>query len=159
MREATTQAVGSLDCPRLMEMKMCIRGDNCMEYSWELSSWTSCLVNNGLDNCGVLGPVTEPLVFSCEVPCDVDCLLSDWSPWSSCSKTCGLGKFNHVMSVFCFLIGHPSQRKRDRFIVQQFLGNGRPCPTSLMQTKPCFNQGCYSWNVSDWSPCATQGGG
>lgn len=24
-----------------------------MEYSWELASWTTCLVNNGRDDCGV----------------------------------------------------------------------------------------------------------
>ena len=42
------------DCsPALRDAKVCIRGDNCFEYSWELSDWTSCLINDGSEVCGV----------------------------------------------------------------------------------------------------------
>ena len=37
----------------LHEQRVCIRGDNCIEYSWQLSDWTSCLVNGGFEQCGV----------------------------------------------------------------------------------------------------------
>ena len=42
------------DCaPALRDARVCIRGDNCFEYSWELSDWTSCLINDGSEVCGV----------------------------------------------------------------------------------------------------------
>ncbi|XP_033731850.1 thrombospondin type-1 domain-containing protein 7A-like isoform X2 [Pecten maximus] len=163
-RESAAYSEYQSTCPPLTESRHCIRGENCIEYSWELAQWTTCLVNNGLDDCGVghkeryaicknhfgrvvdnklckyvHGQVTEPLVVSCEIPCDVDCLLSDWSPWSACSKSCGLGT-----------------KKRNRSIVQQYIGNGRPCPTILSQAMHCFSRGCYKWEISDWSLCSTQ---
>lgn len=39
-------------CPGLFEELFCIRGDNCVEYYWKMTDWTSCLVNNGHDECG-----------------------------------------------------------------------------------------------------------
>ncbi|XP_052094228.1 thrombospondin type-1 domain-containing protein 7B-like isoform X2 [Mytilus californianus] len=154
------------NCPEVRETKPCIKNDNCIEYYWEWSSWTTCLINNGMDNCGVghkerylicknhfghnvdsefcevdADPVSEPSVVSCEEVCDVDCLVSDWSSWSSCSKKCGLGV-----------------SQRERTIVEQFSRNGRPCPDMLKQKKPCFQQGCYSWTVSVWSNCTSQFG-
>ncbi|XP_070183544.1 thrombospondin type-1 domain-containing protein 7A-like, partial [Littorina saxatilis] len=153
------------DCaPALQDVKVCIKGDNCFEYSWELSDWTSCLINDGSEVCGVghkerfamcrddagqrvedyrctelFGPMTEPLVVSCEIPCDNDCLLSEWSDWSMCSENCGLG----VTS-------------RYRTTVQAPVGNGRRCPEHLEESRPCFKQGCYQWLVTDWSSCRNQ---
>ena len=41
--------------------------------------------------------VTESSEESCHVSCPVDCVVADWSTWSHCSRTCGLGKQNiHV---------------------------------------------------------------
>jgi len=55
--------------------------------------------------CGAASPLsTEP----CTVACPGDCLLSDWSPWSSCSQTCSTGRaadagfrtrFRHILAV------------------------------------------------------------
>ncbi|XP_053409281.1 thrombospondin type-1 domain-containing protein 7A-like isoform X2 [Mercenaria mercenaria] len=153
-------------CPILLDERFCIRGDNCVEYTWILTDWTSCLVNNGQDECGVghkerypvcqdqtgrivddelcvlaLGESTELLVVACQIPCDVDCLLTEWSPWSECSSTCDLG-----------------EQLRMRDIVEEPRGNGRQCPGIFEQRKPCFVQGCYTWIVSDWSECTNQKG-
>ncbi|KAH9496076.1 Thrombospondin type-1 domain-containing protein 7A [Bulinus truncatus] len=148
-------------CVQQQDERTCERQVNCIEYSWELSDWTSCLVNEGRSDCGVghkerfaicrnevgekvenyrcqklFGPVTEPLVVSCEIPCDYDCLLSDWSEWTPCSVSCGLGK-----------------TLRKRTVLQSPMGNGRKCPEKNEQSKSCFNKGCYRWHASEWSEC------
>ncbi|KAL8558647.1 hypothetical protein ACOMHN_022569 [Nucella lapillus] len=157
----------SSDCSSaLQDVRVCIRGDNCFEYSWELSDWTTCLINDGSAVCGVghkeryalcrndggqrvedyrcselFGPMTERLVVSCEIPCDNDCLLSDWSDWTLCSVACGLG-----VTI------------RYRTTVQAPIGNGRKCPSNMEEKRPCFKQGCYQWQVTPWSACRTQTG-
>lgn len=43
----------SQTCSAQKEDRLCEKWTNCMEYTWELSDWTSCLVNYGSADCGV----------------------------------------------------------------------------------------------------------
>ncbi|KAK7474871.1 hypothetical protein BaRGS_00033873, partial [Batillaria attramentaria] len=166
LRYPSQYSIGSEDCAPAQDVKVCIKGENCFEYSWELSDWTSCMINDGSEACGtghkerfamcrneagqrvydvkcmeLFGKMTQPDVVNCQVPCDDDCLLSDWSDWSICSKTCDLGV-----------------TRRYRTVVRAPVGNGRKCPDQMEQTRPCFRQGCYNWQVTEWSSCRTQHG-
>lgn len=50
----------------------------------------------------------------------IDCKLSPWGPWSTCSALCGSGK-----------------RLRSRFIVQMPQNGGKPCDKKLTRTQRC----------------------
>mmetsp|Transcript_41882 Transcript_41882/g.76103 ORF Transcript_41882/g.76103 Transcript_41882/m.76103 type:complete len:373 (-) Transcript_41882:29-1147(-) len=66
----------------------------------------------------------------------VDCLLSDWQPWSRCQRA------------------EPNQsksRNRSRDIVRSNSGGGLPCQGQLTQQEACK---CILSEWSDWSPCA-----
>lgn len=79
---------------------------------------------------------------ACLIPCPQDCVVSEYSPWTSCSKTCGTGLRNRVRSV----------------LVPPLFG-GTVCPnlTEFQSCKPgpCTGpEGMYSLRVGTWSPCA-----
>ncbi|KAL3836955.1 hypothetical protein ACJMK2_022357 [Sinanodonta woodiana] len=112
---------------------------DCVMSDW--SRWSDCSTSYHNMCEKFIGPFHEPLVATCQVPCDTDCLLTHWTSWTECSHTCGLGTSS-----------------RTRAIVQEPQGNGRACPTSLKQNKPCLNQGCYFWVVSPWSECTSEVG-
>lgn len=48
------------------------------------------------------------------------------------------------------------QSVRTRRILQEAHEEGRPCPNQLTQTKPCAIRPCYTWLLSDWSPCTVE---
>lgn len=50
------------------------------------------------------------------------------------------------------------QSVRSRRILHEAHEEGRPCPLQLTQTKPCPIRPCYTWLLSDWSPCTVEVG-
>lgn len=72
--------------------------------------------------------------------CDQDCLLSDWTPWTNCSKLCN--------------VGHES---RVRKALRPPLGEGS-CPdeksTERLQTLPCGKKACNTLLPSPKAKCS-----
>ncbi|OXU19347.1 hypothetical protein TSAR_016796 [Trichomalopsis sarcophagae] len=50
----------------------------------------------------------------------VDCVVSDWSPWTACSVTCGTGRVTS-----------------SRYITRQPANGGKPCPKRLQRRARC----------------------
>jgi len=67
-------------------------------------------------------PMPIPLIISNQA--SVNCVVSDWSPWSTCSATCGGG-----------------MQTQTRTITTPAVGTGTVCPI-LSQTRPCQTQPC-----------------
>jgi len=77
-----------------------------------------------------VSPPEPPLIISNQP--SVDCAVSEWGPWSSCTSTCGGGT-----------------QKQTRTIVTRPIGTGLACP-ALSQTQLCNTQSC-SFNVIPFS--------
>lgn len=77
---------------------------------------------HGGDACGE----TQEVVGCNQQACDKDCVLADWTVWSSCSKPCDLG-----------------HRQRFQNILEPKVGQGK-CPTTAerQQSKVCNAQAC-----------------
>ena len=56
----------------------------------------------------------------------VDCVMGDWTDWSSCSKTCN---------------DHGS-RMRSREIIQPRMNGGRKCPSQPEERRDCNKDYC-----------------
>uniref|UniRef100_A0A8C9U5U9 Thrombospondin type-1 domain-containing protein 7A n=1 Tax=Scleropages formosus TaxID=113540 RepID=A0A8C9U5U9_SCLFO len=153
------------DCPGPGQTESCVLNSTCFSYRYNLSDWSTCLLSESaicgqgvrmrqldcvrsdgkvvdLSVCEELGLRKQwKLTTTCVVDCPVNCLLSEWTPWSECSLTCGL----------------QGQMVRSRSVIQPAHEQGRPCPSQLSQTKPCPIRPCYSWLLSEWSSCRTEG--
>ncbi|CAG2196063.1 Tenascin-R,Ryncolin-2,Ficolin-3,Veficolin-1,Ryncolin-1,Fibrinogen C domain-containing protein 1-A,Fibrinogen C domain-containing protein 1,Fibrinogen C domain-containing protein 1-B,Fibroleukin,Ficolin-2,Tenascin,Ficolin-1,Fibrinogen-like protein A,Ryncolin-3,Angiopoietin-related protein 7,Angiopoietin-4,Ryncolin-4 [Mytilus edulis] len=75
---------------------------------------------------------------NCDMEISQDCKLSDWTTWSICSKSCGMG----------------GEQKRYRHIVIQQRGNGKPCQGNKVENKTCFKRCCNgAFECKDSSEC------
>ncbi|XP_043922260.1 SCO-spondin-like [Protopterus annectens] len=69
-----------------------------------------------------------------EIGCG-DCILSSWSAWSSCTKTCGIGR-----------------RFRQKEVLRKALPGGK-CQSAIFDSRSCFIQACpVNGGWSSWSP-------
>jgi hypothetical protein len=58
-------------------------------------------------------------------PCPVDCVMSEWSEFGACSKSCGTG-----------------EQSQTRSVITESQHGGSECPTELSQSQECFIQDC-----------------
>lgn len=145
-RPAGSQACNEHPCPI-----------DCEWTAW--TSWSDCSVScgdgtqtrersvaqealHGGAECA--GPSEETQACS-EEPCPVDCEVSAWTDWSTCSAPCGGGG-----------------KLRFRSVTQEPLYGGAPCP-SLIDDAPCNGHPCpvdCEWSAwTAWGACSESCGG
>ncbi|RWS10095.1 spondin-1-like isoform X3, partial [Dinothrombium tinctorium] len=101
----------------------------------------SKIMPNKTPNMNSYAPLTQKFVDNQPV---VDCVVTEWSEWSPCSKTCG-----------------PNGRKtRRRQIKLSPQNGGKPCPSKLVQRRKCKNNppcpvDCILGPWMEWGPCST----
>ena len=138
----------------------------CPVYHWETSGWSECTIKDGSASCGVglrerfiycieesidgslkhvssekCNSSQEPSSLgSCEVQCNQDCVMSEWSSWGQCpNDTCET------------LYAH-----RNRTILID--GEGNSCP-HIIEYRKCPPIPCASWIPTAWpSVCFPSGG-
>ena len=134
----------------------CSIGVNCalIRLNWE--PWSSCQFTSE-DQCGSgyemrrancyrgtnltatsACQLTQPVETRARtVECDEDCVVSEWTVWSSCDATCGV-----------------ANRSRYRRVLNQPVRNGKSCPNVTAQSKPCDYLPCARWFAENWLACA-----
>ena len=171
-------AAGGRACPVLSEDGSCGRlrcPVDCQVGSW--GPWSACGATCGLPSGSFqwrqrrvqkparFGGVDCPVLVekrSCGVdllPCPEDCVLSSWSGWSPCSKSCSHEKWT-LMSVV--LLGG-GVHTRTRSIVNSAKHGGKAC-AAAEDTKPCDTVpcpvNCELSSFTPWGACDhTCGGG
>jgi len=76
-------------------------------------------------------------------PCPVDCVVSDWGDWSTCSAQCSVTISGQTRN--------PSQY-RSRSITVESLNGGALCPSELQQTQFCNQVDCATY-CNKYSTC------
>ena len=141
-------------------MPSCAEDSDCMVSTWDPWSHCSCSCNGirernrhiayargqgqpcdnmplkAIEHCNPIEGEKPP--YGCNQR-PSDCIIGDWTEWSDCSSTCGVGQ---------------QERKRD--ILQQAQAGGKACDGNLMVTqqcnlKPCVEEGTKDCHVGPWS--------
>ncbi|XP_076059531.1 thrombospondin type-1 domain-containing protein 7B-like [Oratosquilla oratoria] len=166
-REILRRPVGNINvsCPPLTEEERCVVGESCWRFLWRVANWTSC-IPLGQSSCGegvrnrpvkcvrsdgthvndrMCPRETRPTPGEtwCYVDCPIDCEVTPWTPWDDSKCSCG---------------ENPGEMTRQRYISVNPSERGRPCPASLLQTRPCPALPCYTWERGPWSGCRLEGG-
>uniref|UniRef100_A0A8C3XB83 Thrombospondin type-1 domain-containing protein 7B n=1 Tax=Catagonus wagneri TaxID=51154 RepID=A0A8C3XB83_9CETA len=147
-------------CPHLVESVPC---EDPLCYRW-LTSEGICIPDHGKcglghrvlkavcqdergeDVSGSLCPAPPPPEqMACEIPCRMDCVLSEWTEWSSCSQSCSNKNSD-------------GKQSRSRMILALAGEGGNPCPPSqtLQEYRSCNDHSCMQlyWETSPWGPCS-----
>ncbi|AWP15681.1 putative thrombospondin type-1 domain-containing protein 7A-like [Scophthalmus maximus] len=162
-RRITNEPTGGPgNCPHLVEAVPC---DEPICYDWQLVGLDQCVPederpcgagtqlaevqcvnsNGEVVDSSLCSSSAAPKPVPCEVPCSRDCVLSDWTPWSTCSQTCSSktieGKQMRIRSILAYNAGE----------------GGIPCPnsSSLQEVRNCNEHACtvYHWQTGSWGPC------
>ena len=85
-----------------------------------------------------------PKETSCRTPCQGDCIVTDWSLWSSCFASCTVKN----QSMFDF-----GTRIRTRHVLKEADAFGRKCPLNLVETGICYDPKCFtfSWKTASYA--------
>lgn len=124
----------------LQPPSVCTRGEEGIQ-----TREVSCVQKSGEPAQDAICEYFEPkprLEQACLIPCPQDCVVSNFSVWTPCSKTCGLGLQNRI-----------------RFVLAPPLFGGAACPNltefQTCQLKQCEgDEGLYSLRVGPWGPCS-----
>jgi len=124
---------------------------NCQMSSW--SSWSTCHASCGSlssqhrtryvrvhASCGGGCPYSSTETRTCYGNSPVNCMISSWSSWSSCSATrCGVQGF----------------QRRTRSITRSPGCGGAACPNNMQETKSCYGTDAVDCVYSSWSQWST----
>ncbi|XP_063789788.1 thrombospondin type-1 domain-containing protein 7B isoform X1 [Pseudophryne corroboree] len=149
------------NCPHLEEAVPC---DDPLCYKWAVFGDLHCVPENG--ECGhgkyhinttCLGELGQsvsaelcvdepPVQLVCKVPCSLDCVISEWSAWSPCSRSCSTKNAEGKQSRTRSILAYPGE-------------GGKSCPSSqaLYEYRLCNDHLCttFYWQTSPWEPCTT----
>lgn len=131
---------GGAACPSDHFMKPCQHAQKCPQdctvTPW--TEWSTCSHSCGngeivrtrqVSKDAAHGGVACPALYQlskCNLrPCPIDCVVSSWEPWTTCTKTCGGG----VTS-------------RKRHILQPPVHGGKACVTPEVDTQACNTHTC-----------------
>ena len=129
-----------------------VEADIDLGCSWsDWSSWSGCSLTCGgrgqmtrtrsQTGSRVCGEAEEEARDCLTNLCPVDCEMSRWGDWSSCSASCGTG-----------------QRSRVRTVIREAANWGNKCPTNREEVEPCEEAECRvdgGWSGwSRWGYCS-----